>query len=77
MFICGLTILQNAFFIASVSSFSNFSFTDEKGKQHSISFDENGLILMGLIKIVGSGLFIKMALEALRTFKPIVKDIEK
>ena len=63
--------------IFTLSSFTKFDVKDENGRKHTIQLDDGGLIFMTLLKIAGMALFLKMGLEALKTFKPIVKDIHK
>lgn len=63
--------------ILTVGSFSSIPIQDQSGQVHTIQIDEGGLIFMALLKMVCNALFIKWGIMALKTFKPIVKDIHR
>jgi hypothetical protein len=44
---------------------------------HTLRFNSGGLIFMTLMKILGCVLCVKWGLDALKTFKPILSQIEK
>jgi hypothetical protein len=65
------------FFLFTVGAWSQLTIHDRSGKSTRIDIEESGLIIMTLFKIAMHGLLLKWAIEGLKTFKPIVKDLKR
>eukprot|EP00347_Sterkiella_histriomuscorum_P004005 403362116 len=72
-----INALTNFFFLFTLSAWNKFMIKDHSGKSHSIELDEFGIILMTLLKIATHLLLVKWGVLALKTFKPIVKDLAR
>ena len=77
VFVNGLAVLSNIFFLFTVGSWSKFTIHDGSGKATKFEADEFGLAVLTLFKIALHGLLLKWSIEGLKTFKPIVKDLKR
>lgn len=71
------SLLQNLFFLFTVSAWSEIPVQDESGRVFTLSLPEGGLIFMTLLKSAMNVLMIKWGFMALKTFKPIIKDLNR
>ncbi len=58
-------------------AWNELTFFDDSGEIHTLRFDSGGLILLTLVKVAASLLCVKWGLDALKTFSPIVREVER
>ncbi len=58
-------------------SWHDITFFDQNGVVHNLKFSNGGLIFLTLLKIAACVLCAKWGLDAIKTFKPILKSVEK
>lgn len=62
--------------VLSLGSWTEIPFFDRNGDLHKLKLPGGGLFFMALLKIISNYLFIKWGLESVRTFKPIINEVE-
>jgi len=72
-----IALLQNFFFLFTVGSWTNLPVEDEKGRIFKVNLPEGGLIFLTVLKSLISILMIRWGLMAVRTFKPLIKDLHR
>lgn len=72
-----INALANLFFMFTLNSWSSLTVEDNQGKRHTVQLDTCGLYIMTLFKILVHLLLVKWGILALKTFKPIVKDLNR
>jgi hypothetical protein len=73
-----LSLLSNLFFVFSIDTFSHLVIPYGRGANVlRIDLDQKSLVFLTLIKSVVNLILIRWAVSAIRTFKPIVKQIHK
>lgn len=75
--VSGITVLTNAFIALHLDNWSEIPFPDSKGYMHRIHLPTGGLLFLTLVKILSVLVTLKWGCEAIKTFKPIVKEIER
>jgi hypothetical protein len=75
--VSGFTVLTNAFLALHLDNWSEIPFPDMNGNMHRIHLPTGGLLFMTILKILTALIGIKWGMEAIRTFKPIAKEIER
>lgn len=50
---------------------------DDSGDVYNVRLGEGGMMAITILKIISNILFIKWGVMALKTFKPIVRDIHR
>jgi len=71
-----MSVVCNIFLILMMNSLSDFTFFDDFGVIHTLNLGSGGIFVLSIFKILIHGLFIKIGISALKTFKPIIKEIE-
>lgn len=61
----------------TLSTWSEIAFWDDNGKMHVLKLGLFGLFLFTILKIVSNFICIRWGKDAVETFKPIVKDIDR
>jgi hypothetical protein len=75
-FVSGIAAITNIFVLLHVDAWSEIPFMDASGNTHRIYLPTGGLFFLTLLKILGALITVKWGLEAIRTYKPIVREIE-
>ena len=76
-FLNGVSAVVNVLAILVFLSWKDLTFFDDYGELHTLRFGSGGLIILTLLKVLASALCLKWGLDALDTFRPIIKDVER
>lgn len=67
----------NVFMILSLNSWNEIPFMDRNRDIHKVKLPGGGLFVLCVLKIIVNYIFIKWGLEAVRTYKPIIQEVER
>ena len=70
-------MISQIFIMCTLSTWSEFAVVDESGDKFNVRLGEGGMMVITILKIITNILFIKWGVMALKTFKPIVKDLHR
>ena len=73
----GISVVVNGLAILVLMTWSDLTFFDDDGEIHTLRFGSPGLIFLTFLKIIGCVLCAKWGLDALETFRPIIKEVER
>ena len=72
----GISLVSNLFVLFTVHSWSELAFFDRRGFVHKIHLETCGMVVLLLLKCLANILLMKWGCHAMRTFKPIRKEVE-
>jgi hypothetical protein len=73
----GISAVCNFFMLFALSNWSEIPFWDYNGVKHTLKMATDGLFFMSVMKIIASVLLMLWGRDAVKTYKPIVKEMEK
>jgi hypothetical protein len=77
MLIAGaLCVVHSAYIYMTLDSFTNVTVPVENGKTLNFNLSERGLTILLFLKTVGAFMMMKWGCTGVRTFKPILKNLQ-
>lgn len=72
----GVSAITNFFMLFAISNWTEIPFWDYNGTRHVVKLEEGGIFFLCLMKIIANIMLFLWGRDAIRTFKPIVKEVE-